>query len=104
MEVVRLEAPQRPVLGSGRMTELTSAYCTRRHCVYCCHAGAQCECPCHEEFASEGYGLSRIKRSWVPECVWSVFCWKNLATWEPFKHILTRKATQADIDAIEQRS
>lgn len=86
------------------MTDLTSAYCTRRHCVYCCgeHEGP-CECSCHEEFASEGYELGRIKRSWVPERVWSVFCWKNLATWEPFKHILTRKATQADIDAILEK-
>jgi hypothetical protein len=49
----------------------------------------------------EGYGLARFTRSWVPAGLWRVFCHGNLATWEPFKHILTRKATQADFDAIE---
>jgi hypothetical protein len=49
-----------------------------------------------------GYGLpDRITRDWVPKWLWHVFCWHDLATWEPFKHILTRKPTQADIDAIE---
>ncbi len=50
-----------------------------------------------------GYGLERVTRDWVPKWLWHAFCWQNLATWEPFKAVLTRKTTQADIDAIEAK-
>ena len=49
-----------------------------------------------------GYGLERVTRDWVPKWLWHLFCWQNLGTWEPFKHVLTRRATQADFDRVEQ--
>lgn len=51
-----------------------------------------------------GYSLQRIKRDWVPGWLWHIFCWQNLATWQPFTIILTRKATQADFDAIDEEA
>ena len=36
-----------------------------------------------------GYELVRVKRGWVPEWLWRVFCVGNLATFFPFNVILT---------------
>lgn len=38
-----------------------------------------------------GYSLERETRPWVPKWLWRLFCIGNLATWEPFTTILTRK-------------
>lgn len=38
------------------------------------------------------YGLARVKRNWVPEWLWRLFCTGNLATFTPWREILTRKA------------
>ena len=43
-----------------------------------------------------GYSLVRVKRAWVPDWLWHVFCFGNLATFTPFREILTRRATAAD--------
>lgn len=51
----------------------------------------------------ESYRLERVTRAWVPTWLWSVFCRQNLATWQPFKSMLTRKVTQSDLDAIQEQ-
>lgn len=38
-----------------------------------------------------GPELVRVKRKWVPEWLWRVFCVGDLATWEPFRLLLTAK-------------
>lgn len=42
------------------------------------------------------YDLARVKREWVPERIWRLFCIGNLATWEPFYTLLTRKPKESD--------
>lgn len=37
------------------------------------------------------YTLQREKREWVPDWLWRLFCIGNVATWQPFTSILTRK-------------
>jgi hypothetical protein len=39
----------------------------------------------------DGYKLVRVKRSWVPERIWRVFCVGNLAAFTPWRELLTRK-------------
>ena len=41
---------------------------------------------------NNGYGLVRVKRNWVPDWLWRVFCIGNLATFFPWNVVLTRKA------------
>jgi hypothetical protein len=38
--------------------------------------------------------LVRIKRAWVPEWLWRAFCIGNLATFTPWKEILTRRVVE----------
>jgi hypothetical protein len=42
------------------------------------------------------YRLSRVTRDWVPTWLWHLFCIGNVATWEPFRSILTRKAGECE--------
>lgn len=35
--------------------------------------------------------LVRVKRDWVPDWLWRAFCIGNLATFTPWKEILTRR-------------
>jgi hypothetical protein len=42
------------------------------------------------------YTLVRVKRDWVPGWLWRLFCVGNLATFTPWKEILTRKAKEAE--------
>jgi hypothetical protein len=42
------------------------------------------------------YSLARIKRGWVPERLWRVFCVGGLALYTPFREILTRVPTAAE--------
>ena len=37
------------------------------------------------------YELLRQKRGWVPEWLWRLFCTLNLATFTPWKELLTRE-------------
>lgn len=39
------------------------------------------------------YELARVKRDWVPDWLWRVFCVGNLATFTPFKELLTTRPT-----------
>jgi len=39
----------------------------------------------------DSYRLLREKRKWVPDGLWRAFCIANLATWQPFTLILTRR-------------
>ncbi len=41
------------------------------------------------------YGLVRVKRGWVPDWLWRVFCVGNLATFTPWREVLTRRADEA---------
>ncbi len=43
-----------------------------------------------------GYVLLRVKRDWVPAWLWRVFCVGNLATFTPWKEVLTRRAGGGD--------
>jgi hypothetical protein len=40
---------------------------------------------------TESWGLIRETRPWVPRWLWRLFCIGNLATWSPWREILTRK-------------
>ena len=37
------------------------------------------------------YELARVKRDWVPDWLWRLFCVGNLATFTPWKEALTRR-------------
>lgn len=42
------------------------------------------------------WGLQRVKRDWVPGWVWRVFCVGNLATFTPWKQLLTARASSSE--------
>lgn len=37
------------------------------------------------------YELVRVKRDWVPDWLWRLFCVGNLVTFTPWKEALTRR-------------
>ena len=48
----------------------------------------------------EEYGLQRVPRSWVTPRIWRWLCKGNIVTWEPFYTLCTRKATEAEKEAV----
>lgn len=46
---------------------------------------------------NNSWSVVRIKREWVPEWLFRIFCWRDIACYWPLRQVLTREVDELSL-------